>query len=72
MPTRIAVTRATATALAQAKIFRFDMSDLAPSAFGGTPSQGEWKALQDFLKKPSDVDGAASKLETAAAAAYTK
>lgn len=64
------VTRATATALAQAKIFRFDMSDLAPSAFGGTPSQGEWKALQDFLKKPSDVDGAASKLETAAAAAY--
>jgi alpha-glucoside transport system substrate-binding protein len=64
------ITRATATALAQAKIFRFDMSDLAPSAFGGTPSQGEWKALQDFLKKPSDVNGAASKLETAAAAAY--
>jgi alpha-glucoside transport system substrate-binding protein len=64
------VTRATATALAQAKIFRFDMSDLAPSAFGGTPGQGEWKILQDFLKKPSDIDGTASKLEAAAAAAY--
>ena len=65
-----AVQRATATALAQAKIFRFDMSDLAPSAFGGTPGQGEWKILQDFLKNPSDIDGTASKLETAAAAAY--
>jgi alpha-glucoside transport system substrate-binding protein len=64
------VTRATATALAKAKIFRFDMSDLAPSAFGGTPGQGEWKILQDFLKDPSDVDGTASKLEKAAAAAY--
>ena len=64
------VTRATATALAQAKIFRFDMSDLAPSAFGGTPGQGEWKILQDFLKNPSDIDGTASKLESAAAAAY--
>jgi alpha-glucoside transport system substrate-binding protein len=65
-----ALTRATATALARAKPFRFDMSDLAPSAFGGTPGQGEWKILQDFLKKPSDVDGTASKLEAAAAAAY--
>ena len=66
------VTRATATALAQAKIFRFDMSDLAPSAFGGTPAQGEWKILQDFLKNPSDVDGTASKLERAATRAYRK
>jgi ABC-type glycerol-3-phosphate transport system substrate-binding protein len=55
-----AVTRATATALAQAKTFRFDMSDLAPSAFGGTPSQGEWKILQDFLRHPGDVDATAS------------
>jgi hypothetical protein len=66
------VTRATATALAQAKIFRFDMSDTQPAAFGGTPAQGEWKILQDFLKKPSDVDGTASKLEKAAAAAFKK
>jgi alpha-glucoside transport system substrate-binding protein len=66
------LTRATATALAQAKTFRFDMSDLAPAAFGGTPGQGEWKILQDFLKNPKDIDGTASKLETAAAAAYKK
>ena len=67
-----AVTRKTATALALAKTFRFDMSDLAPSAFGGTASQGEWKILQDFLKNPKDVNGTASKLEAAAAAAYKK
>lgn len=50
--------------------FRFDMSDLAPAAFGGTPGQGEWKILQDFLNNPSDVDGTAIKLEAAAAAAF--
>jgi alpha-glucoside transport system substrate-binding protein len=66
------VTRKTATALALAKTFRFDMSDLSPSAFGGTQGQGEWKILQDFLKSPSDVNGTASKLEAAAAAAYKK
>ncbi|GIG60085.1 sugar ABC transporter substrate-binding protein [Longispora fulva] len=50
--------------------FRFDMSDLAPSAFGGTPGSGEWKILQDFLANPADVRGTATKLEAAAAAAY--
>lgn len=50
--------------------FRFDMSDLAPAAFGGTKGAGEWKALQDFLKKPSDVNGAAAKLESEAAKAF--
>ena len=67
-----ALTRATATALAQAKTFRFDMSDLAPAAFGGTAGQGEWQILQNFLKNPTDVDGTAAKLETAAARAYAK
>src|SRR4029077_17700407 len=66
------LTRLTATALAKAKIFRFDMSDLAPAAFGGTAGQGEWKILQDFLRNPKDVIGTASKLESAAAAAYKK
>jgi ABC-type glycerol-3-phosphate transport system substrate-binding protein len=60
----------TATAIANARTFRFDMSDLAPAAFGGTPSQGEWKILQDFLAKPTNVDGTASKLEAAAAKAF--
>jgi alpha-glucoside transport system substrate-binding protein len=64
------VTRTTATAIAQAKTFRFDMSDLAPAAFGGTPGQGEWKILQDFLAKPTNVDGTASKLESSAAKAF--
>lgn len=64
------LTRATATAIANAETFRFDMSDLAPVAFGGTAGQGQWKALQDFLEDPKDVDGAAEALETAAAKAY--
>ncbi|WP_432154854.1 ABC transporter substrate-binding protein [Streptomyces tricolor] len=50
--------------------FRFDMSDQAPQAFGGTPGKGEWKDLQDFLKNPGDVAGAQAKLEKDAAAAY--
>ncbi|CAM5451054.1 Carbohydrate ABC transporter substrate-binding protein OS=Streptomyces rochei OX=1928 GN=G3I25_26400 PE=4 SV=1 [Streptomyces rochei] len=50
--------------------FRFDMSDQAPQAFGGTPGKGEWKALQDFLKNPKDVAGAQQRLEADAAAAY--
>ncbi|CAL9436017.1 hypothetical protein SUDANB58_02150 [Streptomyces sp. enrichment culture] len=50
--------------------FRFDMSDQAPQAFGGTPGKGEWKALQDFLKNPEDVAGTQRKLEADAAAAY--
>ncbi|WP_055616817.1 ABC transporter substrate-binding protein [Streptomyces phaeochromogenes] len=50
--------------------FRFDMSDQAPAAFGGTQGQGEWKGLQDFLKNPSDVEGAQQALEASAAKAY--
>jgi alpha-glucoside transport system substrate-binding protein len=64
------VTRETATKLAQAQTFRFDMSDLSPASFGGTPGQGEWKILADFLKSPKDVDGTASALEKAAAKAF--
>jgi alpha-glucoside transport system substrate-binding protein len=61
------ITRKTATALANAEVFKFDMSDLQPGAFG---SDAEFTILQDFLKNPSDVDGTASKLEKAAASAY--
>ncbi|MGW4136763.1 ABC transporter substrate-binding protein [Streptomyces mirabilis] len=50
--------------------FRFDMSDQAPQAFGGTPGKGEWKDLQDFLKNPTDVAGTQATLEKDAAAAY--
>src|SRR5918995_7367802 len=48
------ITRTTAGALAEAEIFRFDMSDLQPSAFGGTPGQGMWKHLSDFVANPDD------------------
>ncbi|MGV9404160.1 ABC transporter substrate-binding protein [Streptomyces sp. NPDC003667] len=50
--------------------FRFDMSDQAPQAFGGTPGKGEWKDLQDFLKNPKDVAGTQARLEKDAAASY--
>ncbi|MFI6319969.1 ABC transporter substrate-binding protein [Nonomuraea sp. NPDC050556] len=49
---------------------RYDMSDLAPSAFGGTDGKGEWKVLQDFLRTPSDVKGAQKALEAEAAKAW--
>jgi hypothetical protein len=64
------LTRRTATAIASAETFRFDMSDLAPAAFGGTAGQGEWKLLQDFLGDPSSVDATARALERSAARAY--
>ncbi|WP_156722438.1 ABC transporter substrate-binding protein [Streptomyces apocyni] len=50
--------------------FRFDMSDQTPQAFGGAPGKGMWKALQDFLKNPKDVDGTQRQLESDAAKAY--
>ncbi|MBC9725503.1 ABC transporter substrate-binding protein [Streptomyces sp. TRM68367] len=66
-----AVQREMAKALVEAgDDFRYDMSDQAPQAFGGTPGKGEWKILQDFLKNPTDVAGTQNKLEAAAAAAY--
>lgn len=64
--------RATATALARAKTFRFDLSDLQPSAFGGTVGSGLFKLFQDLLKNPSNVNGIAAQMEAAAAKAYKK
>jgi ABC-type glycerol-3-phosphate transport system substrate-binding protein len=64
------ITKTTASALATTKVFRFDMSDLQPAAFGGTVGQGEFKIFQDFLKNPSNVDAIASALESSAAKAY--
>jgi alpha-glucoside transport system substrate-binding protein len=62
-----AILRQTASALASAETFRFDLSDLTPSAFGG---DAMFTILQDFLKNPDDVDGTADKLEAAAKQAY--
>ncbi|MET9885611.1 ABC transporter substrate-binding protein [Streptomyces sp. NPDC006430] len=63
--------RATAKSLIEAgDSVRFDMSDQAPAAFGGTKGAGEWKILQDFLRDPSNPTATAEALETAAAKAY--
>ncbi len=64
------VSRRSAEALLSARVLRFDMSDQAPAAFGGTPGQGEWAILQDFLRRPSDIQGTMQRLEEAAARAY--
>jgi len=75
MPTSVypdETTRKTASAIAEAKAAAFDMSDQQPAAFGATVGQGEWGIFQEFLRKPSDVQGTAQKLESSAAAAYKK
>jgi ABC-type glycerol-3-phosphate transport system substrate-binding protein len=64
------LTRQTATDLAAAETFRFDLSDLVPSEFGGTPGQGMWQILQDFLQDPSAIQQTQERLESAAAQAY--
>jgi alpha-glucoside transport system substrate-binding protein len=62
--------RATASAIGEAETFRYDLSDLQPSAFGGTVGQGLFKLFQDFLANPDDVDGIAQQMEDAAAEAF--
>jgi alpha-glucoside transport system substrate-binding protein len=48
--------------------FRFDMSDQAPAAFGGTPNKGEWGDLQQFLVN-QNVAATQAQLEKDASAA---
>ncbi|MEV7968078.1 ABC transporter substrate-binding protein [Sphaerisporangium sp. NPDC088356] len=60
------------TIISAGESVRYDMSDLAPSAFGGTDGKGEWKDLQDFLRNPKDVKGTQDKLEADAAKAWKK
>ena len=62
--------KTTAGAIGEAEIFRFDLSDLQPSAFGGTVGQGLFKLFQDFLSNPDDIDGITQQMEDAAAEAY--
>lgn len=65
-----AISAQIAEALTSAETFRFDMSDLTPSAFGGTPGQGFWQEMITFYENPSDIAGTQQRLEAAAAAAY--
>jgi alpha-glucoside transport system substrate-binding protein len=64
------ILKTTASAIAEADTFRFDLSDLQPASFGATVGQGMWKDFQDFLANPSDVDGTAQKLESQAKKAF--
>jgi alpha-glucoside transport system substrate-binding protein len=64
------ITRTNASALAEAENFRFDASDLMPSAFGGTPGAGLFKAFSDFVQNPDDIDGITQQMETDAKKAY--
>jgi ABC-type glycerol-3-phosphate transport system substrate-binding protein len=64
------ITRTTATGLAEAETFRFDMSDLQPSAFGGTPGQGLWKGFTDFVANPDNIDAVTQQMESDAQKAF--
>jgi len=64
------ITQETATAVAEAEVFRFDLSDLQPSEFGATEGQGLWKLFQDFVANPDDIDGIAQQMERAASQAF--
>ncbi len=64
------ITRTTATGLTEAEEFRFDMSDLQPAAFGGTPGQGLWKGFTDFVQNPNNVDSITQQMETDAKKAF--
>ncbi|MBW3548734.1 MAG: ABC transporter substrate-binding protein [Actinobacteria bacterium] len=65
------ISRTIGTAVLEAgENFRFDLSDLQPSEFGGTSGRGLFKLFQDFLSDPSDVDGITQQLEDAAATAF--
>lgn len=64
------VSRQIAEALTGAESFRFDMSDLTPSAFGGTQGQGFWQEMITFYENPTDIEGTMERLEAAAVSAY--
>jgi alpha-glucoside transport system substrate-binding protein len=64
------LSRTTAAAVGQAEVFRFDLSDLQPSAFGATVGQGLFKLFQDFLANPEDIDGVTQEMEDAASDAF--
>ena len=61
--------RETGTQLQEAEVFRFDMSDLQPSEFGGTTGQGLFGGFQEFVRNP-DPQATAQALEEDAAEAF--
>lgn len=63
------ITRRAAQQLVEAEIFRFDLSDTVPAAFGGTKGAGIWGRLQDWMTNPANVDQVTQRLEEEAKAA---
>lgn len=61
--------RQTGQQLQEAEIFRFDMSDLQPSEFGGTTGQGLFGGFQEFVRNP-DPQEIAEELEEDASEAF--
>jgi ABC-type glycerol-3-phosphate transport system substrate-binding protein len=51
------VSRQSATELANARLIRFDLSDLLPPEFGSTPSEGLWAGLHELLSYPVEQRG---------------
>jgi alpha-glucoside transport system substrate-binding protein len=64
------ITKKTASALAKAETFRFDLSDLQPAGFGATPGQGLFKEFSDFVANPNNIDQITQKMEADAKKAY--
>lgn len=57
--------------LRESEVVRYDLSDLLPASFAGTPGQGMLKILQDYVREPApeNVDATASRLEEGASVA---
>ena len=64
------LSRGSAEALQEAEVFRFDLSDLQPSAFGATDGQGMFGLLQDYVRNPDELDEILEQLEREAAQAH--
>jgi alpha-glucoside transport system substrate-binding protein len=58
--------RSLASAVVNAEVLRFDLSDLTPQAFGGGTGAHMWVLLQDFLSTPVSPADMAQRLEQAA------
>ncbi len=65
-------TRALARSLAAAEILRYDLSDLAPLAFGAGTDASMWRLLQEFLVGEGSPEQTAQRLEEAARQAWGK
>lgn len=60
------IAKRSAELLANAGVFRFDASDLMPTAM----NDSFWKAILDYVKTPGDLDSILSNLDSVQASAY--